>query len=42
MTKRGTRVAYVTGNHDEFLRNHSPVEIGNLRIVDKAVHQART
>ncbi|MGD8416674.1 MAG: UDP-2,3-diacylglucosamine diphosphatase [Pseudomonadales bacterium] len=38
MTKRGTEVIYVTGNHDEFLRDHSPLEIGNLRIVDEADH----
>lgn len=39
MTKRGTEVIYVTGNHDEFLREHSPVEIGNLKIVDEARHE---
>ena len=39
MTKRGTEVIYVTGNHDEFLRDHSPVEIGNLKIVDEARHE---
>jgi UDP-2,3-diacylglucosamine pyrophosphatase LpxH len=39
MAKRGTRVIYVTGNHDEFLRNHTPIEIGNLCVVDKATHE---
>jgi UDP-2,3-diacylglucosamine pyrophosphatase LpxH len=39
MTKRGTEVIYVTGNHDEFLRDHSPLEIGNLKIVDEARHE---
>ncbi len=36
----GTRVTYVTGNHDEFLRGYSDLEIGNLRLVDEAVHVA--
>lgn len=37
--KRGTQVTYVTGNHDEFMREHSPMAIGNLRVVDKHVHK---
>ncbi len=39
MTKRGTEVIYVTGNHDEFLREHSPLEVGNLKIVDEATYE---
>ncbi len=38
LMKRGTRVIYVTGNHDEFLRRYSPMEIGNLSVVDEAEH----
>jgi UDP-2,3-diacylglucosamine pyrophosphatase LpxH len=38
MSKRGTRVTYVTGNHDEFLRKYSDMEIGNIKLVDEAVH----
>jgi len=38
LMKRGTQVIYVTGNHDEFLRRYSPMEIGNLRVVDESVH----
>ena len=38
MAKRGTRVIYVTGNHDEFLRKYSPMEIGNLEFVDRVEH----
>ena len=41
LSKRGTRVTYVTGNHDEFLRKYSEMEIGNIRLVDEAVHRAR-
>lgn len=39
MTRRGTRVTYVTGNHDEFLRDHVPLEIGNLRVLNETTHQ---
>ena len=28
LMKRGTRVVFVTGNHDEFLRKYSDLEIG--------------
>lgn len=40
LSKRGTRVTYVTGNHDEFLRKYSDMEVGNIRLVDAAVHRA--
>lgn len=39
LTKRGTDVIYVTGNHDEFLRKYSDLAIGNLQLVDRAEHQ---
>jgi UDP-2,3-diacylglucosamine pyrophosphatase LpxH len=38
LAKRGTQVIYVTGNHDEFLRRYSDLAIGNLELVDAAVH----
>ncbi len=38
MAETGTRITYVTGNHDEFLRRYSDMEVGNLRVVDEAVH----
>lgn len=37
-SKRGTRVVYVTGNHDEFLRRYSGTSFGNIHLVDEAVH----
>jgi UDP-2,3-diacylglucosamine pyrophosphatase LpxH len=40
LTKRGTKLIYVTGNHDEFLRRYSDLEIGNLELVDHAEHDA--
>ena len=34
-SKKGTKVIYITGNHDEFLRNYSPMEFGeNISIVE--------
>jgi UDP-2,3-diacylglucosamine pyrophosphatase LpxH len=33
----GTRVIYVTGNHDEVLRRFSQFQIGNFQLVDKVV-----
>jgi UDP-2,3-diacylglucosamine pyrophosphatase LpxH len=40
-SKRGTKVYYVTGNHDEFLRKFVGfrLEIGNIQIVNERVHQ---
>ncbi|QRY78902.1 UDP-2,3-diacylglucosamine diphosphatase [Pseudomonas sp. PDNC002] len=38
MSKRGTEVIYVTGNHDEFLRRYSSLLLGNIRLVDEIVH----
>lgn len=39
-SKRGTKVTYVTGNHDEFLRKFVGfgLAIGNIRIVNEQVH----
>jgi UDP-2,3-diacylglucosamine pyrophosphatase LpxH len=33
----GTRVIYITGNHDEMLRRYSDLELGHLQLVDKMV-----
>ncbi|MFB8828309.1 UDP-2,3-diacylglucosamine diphosphatase [Azotobacter sp. CWF10] len=38
MSKRGTTVIYVTGNHDEFLRRYSALMLGNIHLVDEAEH----
>jgi UDP-2,3-diacylglucosamine pyrophosphatase LpxH len=39
--KRGTRVTYVSGNHDEFLRRFldQPLQLGNIQIVNEALHK---
>lgn len=34
---KGTRVVYITGNHDEVLRKYSDTHIGNLTLTDKFV-----
>ena len=33
MSKRGTEVIYVTGNHDEFLRRYSTLILGNIQLL---------
>ena len=39
-SKRGTKVTYITGNHDEFLRKFVDyrLEMGNIQVVNEAVH----
>jgi len=39
--KRGTRVTYVTGNHDEFLRKFvdTQLALGNIQVVNEAEHE---
>ena len=34
---RGTRVFYITGNHDEMLRRYSDIHMGNFTLTDKLV-----
>ena len=37
-SKNGTKVVYVTGNHDDFLRNYTPVSFSeNIQIVDEYI-----
>lgn len=33
----GTRVIYITGNHDETLRRYSDLQVGNFQLTDKIV-----
>ena len=36
--KSGTRVVYITGNHDEFLRNYTPLNFDkNIQVVDNHI-----
>jgi UDP-2,3-diacylglucosamine pyrophosphatase LpxH len=36
-SKNGTEVFYITGNHDEYLRNYTPFDFGNIQIVDELI-----
>jgi UDP-2,3-diacylglucosamine pyrophosphatase LpxH len=37
MVSNGTRVIYITGNHDELLRKYSDMQLGDFTITDKIV-----
>ena len=37
LISNGTRVIYITGNHDDMLRRYSDVEMGNFKLTDKVV-----
>ncbi|MFL2999267.1 MAG: UDP-2,3-diacylglucosamine diphosphatase [Cytophagales bacterium] len=37
MATTGTKVFYITGNHDEFLRKHSNLKLGNIKILNKLI-----
>jgi UDP-2,3-diacylglucosamine pyrophosphatase LpxH len=37
MVTKGTRVFYITGNHDEMMRRYSDTQIGNFTLTDKLV-----
>jgi UDP-2,3-diacylglucosamine pyrophosphatase LpxH len=39
MASKGTRVYYLTGNHDELLRKFSETTMGNIHLLDKLVLQ---
>jgi UDP-2,3-diacylglucosamine pyrophosphatase LpxH len=34
---QGTRVIYITGNHDEMMRRYSDIELGSFQLTDKLV-----
>jgi UDP-2,3-diacylglucosamine pyrophosphatase LpxH len=36
--RKGTKVVYIAGNHDEALRNFLGYSFGGVRIVDEAIH----
>lgn len=36
--KYDTKVFYITGNHDEFLRDYTPLQLGHISIVDECFH----
>jgi UDP-2,3-diacylglucosamine pyrophosphatase LpxH len=38
LAHNGTKVVYLPGNHDDFLRTVSPIDFGNITIIDRAIH----
>lgn len=38
LSKRGTEIFFITGNHDGFLRKYSYSSFGNIHLVDEFVH----
>jgi UDP-2,3-diacylglucosamine pyrophosphatase LpxH len=36
--RKGTRIIYVPGNHDEFLRSFTGLTVGGVEIVERAIH----
>lgn len=37
MSTKGTKIHYLTGNHDEFLRKFTDLHLGNLNLINKLV-----
>lgn len=37
MATNGTKVFYITGNHDELLRRFTDIDLGNIQVVDKLI-----
>jgi len=37
LLSNGTRIIYITGNHDETLRRYADLHIGNFQLIDKVV-----
>lgn len=38
--RKGARIIYVPGNHDEFLRDYAGMTFGGIEILDRAIHEA--
>ncbi len=38
--RKGTRVVYVPGNHDEFLRDYCGTHFGGIEVVESTIHRA--
>jgi len=36
--RKGTKVFYIPGNHDEALRDYAPISMGGISIVNEAIH----
>jgi UDP-2,3-diacylglucosamine pyrophosphatase LpxH len=40
--RKGTRVIYIPGNHDEWLRDYTLLQFGGVEVVEEAVHVTAT
>ena len=38
-SKEGTKVFYITGNHDDFLRLYQPLELGNIELKEEHAYK---
>jgi UDP-2,3-diacylglucosamine pyrophosphatase LpxH len=38
--RKGSRIVYLPGNHDEFLRDYLGMQMGGIEIVDSVIHEA--
>jgi len=38
--RKGTKIFYIAGNHDEFLRSFQGVHFGGIVVADRAIHEA--
>jgi UDP-2,3-diacylglucosamine pyrophosphatase LpxH len=37
--RKGTKVTYIPGNHDEWLRDYTEIELGGVKVVDDTIHE---
>jgi UDP-2,3-diacylglucosamine pyrophosphatase LpxH len=37
--RRGSRIVYIPGNHDEFLRDYLGTHMGGVELLDRAIHE---
>jgi UDP-2,3-diacylglucosamine pyrophosphatase LpxH len=38
--RKGTRIIYIPGNHDEFLRDYHPLSLGGIEFAEHAIHES--
>ncbi len=36
--RKGSRVTYIPGNHDAFIRDYAPIQLGGISVVNEAFH----
>jgi UDP-2,3-diacylglucosamine pyrophosphatase LpxH len=39
LSKKGTKIVYITGNHDEFLREYEHLDFGNIHVTDEYIYE---